>query len=259
MHFLLILTSLAVLFASGLRAAESVAVTKTDPVVDAQWKRAISNDDVQTIKRLLASSGNSKAQLQVRAETGKDALMISSKMGDFDFVEQLLALGADPESTSHTGGTPIMFAVLGNHYRIVDLLMSLGVDVNAQGSNGWSSMTIAAAKGYRNMLAILVTADAEINVLDVYRWTPLMRAVDNGHLESARYLAGLDDIDLDNQDEAGNTALHHAVANDRLNMIELLIGQGAKTEIVNFKNQTARQLAETRPDASMLLSLFPPE
>ena len=126
-----------------------------------------------------------------------------------------------------------MFAVLGNQHAVAEWLHEQGVAVNAKGSNGWSAMTIAAAKGLDKILAWLIANGADINSADVYGFTPLMRAVDNNHLMVATVLLNTAGIDVNHGDESDNTALHYAVANGKVRMVELLLKHGARRTVTN--------------------------
>jgi ankyrin repeat protein len=147
-----------------------------------------------------------------------------------------------------------MFAVLGNELAIAKWLFNQGVDINAQGSNGWSAVTIASAKGFAEMLAWLVAIGVNVNAADVYQFSPLMRAVDNGHANAVHILLGVPGIEIDVQDEAKNTALHYAVANNRRDLVELLLDSGARSDIRNRMGQTAATMAR---DEAALSALIP--
>ena len=223
------------------------------------WRKAISNDRVEELARLWESTLDQQQLqelLELRTDNGKNAFMIAAKTGNHELFESLLAGGADPDSRTATGGTPIMFAVLGNHKGIVNRLLEEGADINAQGSNGWSAMTIAAAKGYSDLISLLSANGADINAADVYRWSPLMRAVDNGHFKVVERLLALDNLNLAQQDEAGNTALHYAVGHRNVRMAKALLAAGADPDIENLQQQTPRELVLSQPEAEELVELF---
>jgi len=239
-----------------LSLKQESASTALDVKLERQWKSAIANDDVGLLEQMWVGSDRSARLLAVRSDNGKNALMIASKTGDHSFFETLLSAGEDPEATTLSGGTPLMFATLGNHEALVRRLVALDVDIDAQGSNGWSSMTIAAAKGFTGLVSYLASVGADVNVTDVYGWTPIMRAVDNRHEDTVVLLSGLAAIDLDNQDEAGNTALHHAVVHQQIDVVRVLIEQGASTTVENYAGQSPRQLAMAGPGSDEFRSLF---
>ncbi len=234
--------SLAV-FASDVTTDVTVEADLAAAKLAKQWKSAIANDNVELIGTLWQANDFDKDLLALRADNGKSAFMIACKTGDLELFEAILASGEDPESETLTGGTPLMFAALGNRTAIVQRLLELKVDTDAQGSNGWSAMTIAAAKGYPSLIETLSSAGADVNARDVYGWTPIMRAVDNGHWPTVLLMSAIDGIDLDNQDEAGNTALHHAVVHGNIDMVKQLVSRGAARDIENYALQTPYELA----------------
>ena len=55
-----------------------------------------------------------------------------------------------------------------------------------------------------------------------------MLASERGHLEAVDYLSSLPDVDLDIQDESRRqSALHYAIGNDHLEVVQLLCNRGA--------------------------------
>ena len=220
------------------------------------WKRAISNDKVETLWSSWQDSDDRETLMALRTDNGKNAFMIACKTGHVALFEAMLAAGADPDASTLTGGTPIMFAALGNHAGIVERLLAEGADPDRQGTNGWSAVTIAAAKGYAQMISQLAAAGVDINAPDVYRWTPLMRAVDNGHTQVVDVLLSREGVNVQQQDEAGNTALHYAVAHHNTAVAAALLEAGANPDVPNLKDLTPRQMALDSSVPSSLAALF---
>jgi len=254
-------SSVALANETGVRSGQSVAV----PLLDAQekendthvnWKRAISNDKVETLWSDWQDSDDRETLMALRTDNGKNAFMIACKTGHVALFEAMLAAGADPDASTLTGGTPIMFAALGNHAGIVERLLAEGADPDRQGTNGWSAVTIAAAKGYAQMISQLAAAGVDINAPDVYRWTPLMRAVDNGHVQVVDVLLSREGVNVQQQDEAGNTALHYAVAHHNTAVAAALLEAGANPDVPNLKELTPRQMALDSSVPSSLAELF---
>lgn len=239
-----------------------LAIAQSDSLIS-KWRSAISNDQSNLLQEMLADavsrdaaqqdSAQTEALLSMAAPNGKNALMVACKNGDLELVRRMVLLGASVKARTLTGGTPLMFAVLGNHIPVADWLLSEGADLNAKGSNGWSSATIAGAKGFDQMLAWLVEAGASVDEPDVYRFTPLMRAVDNTHLQAATLLLEKGNVNVNHTDESGNSALHFAVANAQHEMVSLLLTFGASPKQANRDGITPLQMASKKPQ---LLALF---
>jgi len=226
-------------------------VTASEPEIKTRaqkWASAISNDRTELLERMLNAQlkeqGDPTELLEHDASNGKSALMVASKQGQIALVKRMVKLGANVNELTLTGGTPLMFAVLGDHVDIANWLHEQGADINAKGSNGWSAATIAGAKGQTNMLRWLIEAGADINSQDVYRFTPLMRAVDNRHEASARVLLTDGQAGVDFKDESANSALHFAVANQQRTVVKLLLDHGADPLQANRDGITPSDLAE---------------
>ena len=222
--------------------------------IEARWISAISNDRVDVLSELLnqtVEAGKDPLDLlQLDAPNGKSALMVACKRGDLTLSKQMVKLGANINEVTLTGGTPLMFAVLGHHIDIADWLLNIGANLDARGSNGWSAATIAGAKGQTQVLEWLINAGVNIDTPDVYGFTPLMRAVDNMHFNAARILLEEGGADVAFTDESGNGALHFASANKQLDTIELLLQHGANPLQKNRDGITPIDIANQ--DASVL-------
>ncbi len=202
------------------------------------WRRAIDQDDAQTLVRLLDDS-----LLTITNEKGKTALMAAAKLGDFALYRQLRDRGLDPRQRSNTGGTVLMYAVLGNQLAFVESVLAQQPDVNLQSTNGWTASMIAAAKGFGEALELLIGAGADVNIADAYRWSPLMRAIDNRHADTVRILLQHTDIQLDWQNENRATALHIAASRGDRRAVEWLLSRGADTNLRNNENMRAVDVA----------------
>jgi len=246
----------------------ALANGQTNSTEDTNSKRllgikSISNDDVDQIRELLTydadgipADGSPAPLLRAAAPNGKTALMVAAKKGDLSLVKDLLSAGAPINQVTKTGGNAFMFAVLGNHIDVAQWLNSEQANVSAAGSNGWSAVTIAAAMGHTDILKWLTTLESPIDEPDVYRFTPLMRAADNGHVEAVRLLLETKDVDVNAGDEWQNTALHFVMANKNVEILELLLQQGADINKPNRDGITPASMLSQWPGAQPVVDRF---
>ena len=220
------------------------------------WIKAISNDDVDQLRSLLSINAQTSSLLETAAPNGKTALMVASKKGNITLVKELLSSGASVNTVTQTGGNAFMFAVLGNHIDIAKWLATQKAHISAAGSNGWSAVTIAAAMGHTEVLRWLTTLDSPIDVPDVYRFTPLMRAADNGHVEAVKLLLETKAVDVNAGDEWENTALHFVMANKNIDVLELLLQQGADIDKANRDGITPASMLGQWPEAREVVDRF---
>ncbi len=249
---------LLVLSLSCAIAPFAIASEPKVPTLEQKWSSAISNDRVDLLQSMLEQHINDNKKpislLKQVAPNGKSALMVASKQGDMAFTKRLVQLGASVNELTITGGTPLMFAVLGNHIALAEWLHKAGANIDAKGSNGWSAATIAGAKGQSDMLRWLIEAGADMDSPDVYRFTPLMRAVDNQHTKSVEILLANAKASANSKDESENTPLHFAVANRQKNVVQLLLDYGADPLAENRDGITPAELAKQAPELSVLFA-----
>ncbi len=208
-------------------------------VAESEWRRAIDQDKVEDIKRLL-----SKVDVNITNDKGKTALMAAVKVGDHCLFQELLQRGLKITDRGYTGGTALMYAVLGNQSAMIDLILSNKTDVNAQSTNGWTAVMIAAAKGFDSAISALHEAGADLDLADVYGWTPLMRAIDNRHSGVVEYLLSQPDIDLHRTNENGSIALHIAVQTGNGSAVSRLLQLGSPTDVRDKNGYTAAGIAK---------------
>lgn len=209
-----------------------------------QWTRAIDRDDATSLWALMPT-----VEITIGNEKGKTALMAAAKLGDRKMLDALIHRGAALQRRSKTGGTVLMYAVLGNNIEMVRYLFALDdveqstTMIDAQSTNGWTAAMIAAAKGFDQVLGLLVEQNADPWLADGYGWSPLMRAIDNRHRNVVRYLLGLPDVSLNKQNENGSTALHVAVLTGDVESVRLLLKRGADQMIRDKANRSALDIA----------------
>jgi len=235
--------TLAFLFAFGADA---------QPPTEADWTLALRRGDVETLAALLDAVEDPDAG----ADTGRTALMLAAQRGDAALVGKLVDAGADVNARNPNDGTPLMYGAAGGSAGVVSRLLEAGADVDARAKLGWTPLLVAAAKGRTEAAGALLAGGADPNARDVYGWTPLMRALSGAYRETAEVFLVLPGVDLDVQEESGNTALHLAAAAGDLTAIRALLARGASPAIRNHLEMTPLDVALSRgrEDAAGLLS-----
>jgi len=83
--------------------------------------------------------------------------------GNIADVTQLLNGGANINSLSLFGMTPLMYACRGRNLEVVKLLLSRGADVNARATDGRTALIIASMTRNVEIVQFLLTKGADIN------------------------------------------------------------------------------------------------
>lgn len=82
-------------------------------------------------------------------------LFIASEQGNTDFAENILKLGASPNTTTDNGWTPLHIASRRGYTDIVKLLISYNTDVNLTQVDNWTALDFAKEKNHTEIIKIL--------------------------------------------------------------------------------------------------------
>lgn len=136
----------------------------------------------------LAHQGFAPASLHDRDEDGMTPLMGAALQGLRPWVEELLALGADPNHVNHDLHHALWFACVQGDPDLVSLLIEKGGDVDNQNVNGATCAIYAASTGKLEILKRLVAAGADLSLETSGGYNALESAAT---LPVLRYLRGL--------------------------------------------------------------------
>ena len=198
---------------------------------------AVYNSDIDMVRALLAAG----AKTDVVNKYGMSPLLQASRTGDLPIIEALVKAGANAGMAHTDGETPLMAAARTGRVEAVRLLLTKGIDVNATDSlQNQSALMWAAAEGHTEVVNALLEAGAKPNLQAAVTkltarshadhptggFTALMWAARNGHEDVVKALAkGGADLKAKNGDGASATMI--AIANDRLDIANLLLDLGA--------------------------------
>jgi hypothetical protein len=148
---------------------------------------------------------------------------------DTGAVKNLLAGGADPNTTNIVGRPVLVEAARRGSHEIVRALLKKGADPNARGEDGSTALLKAVGAGSVETVKALAAGGADVNAA-VARGlgkgiTPLMLAVEQAEIVKALLEKG---ADVNARSEAGLTALSLARQGKRQDIVRLLKEAGAK-------------------------------
>lgn len=215
-------------------------------------------------------------------DDGHTALHEAAFIGTLPLVTLLVNGGSDINAENRWGDRPLDKAAMEGRHDVVDFLLSHGAVVNNQ-EGGCNGLAYAVTNGYRRVVILLLdhgaktvpdkwpsllllcaarSGDACV-VDEVARrgWghqakDALLDAVQLDTPAVVNFLMFLGLVDVNARNAAGQTLLHLAVLskqweisdvygamNPRTEVIALLLRRGADVKALNFKGQTAKDLA----------------
>ena len=145
----------------------------------------------------------------------------------------LLENGANVNSVTKVGETPLFLAVYSGIVEVVKVLLSYSPDLELMLADGASALTAATRSGNPEVVRLLLEAGANINHQDERNKFPLQFAVE-GNMDSVLQVLMEYSPRLDLVDDNGDTALHCINSGTSIAMVKALVNAGAD---VNFRNR----------------------
>ncbi|OQR99120.1 hypothetical protein THRCLA_06602 [Thraustotheca clavata] len=171
-------------------------------------------------------------------DNGVTPLYLASQMGHTEVIDLLLTHGANPNFCRRGGVTCLYIAAQEGKVGAVDTLIKQGVDVHAIMDDMSSALHIAARMGHQEIVAKLHFIGSNINGQTRSGLTPLFIACEEGHVALVSYLLSLPNIDVDLQTDNGTSALFMACQKGHVEIIALLLKFGVQVNLAK-KNGTA--------------------
>lgn len=190
-------------------------------------------------------------------DVGQTLLIYAADCSNAEAVKAIINLPADVNAVNDsTGQTALHYAVLRNHPEIVELLINAGADVNLKDKRCDRVIGIASSEGYFEIVK-KITAVAGV-LLDYgyeYSQTPLYLAALNGHRQVVEHLIGVG-AKINWSVLGITTALHGALYENQVEIAELLIAHGANLNIKDKFGQTPLYLAVRLNNIELVKSLM---
>jgi ankyrin repeat protein len=178
-------------------------------------------------------------------------LIIASYYGYSSEVLRLLNRGANANTKTFDGITPLMYAVQNGDLTTSKILVFNGADVNQEPFDGASAIIAASRSNILEIVDLLIYHGADVNDTDQEGGSPLLYG-------SGYYYYDLCSLLLRNganpeiRDKEGTTPLMSAVYGGNPDMIELLIRYGANINSRDSDGITAFMIAAQNGDTAMI-------
>ena len=159
------------------------------------------------------------AEVNARNEDHWTPLHFAAKHNNIDIVKLLLDNGAKINVKTSYGHTPLQ---LTTDTKIAKILIQSGANIESKDNHGWTFLHHTSIFNNVEMAKLLIDNSANLEALDNNGHSPLIVA----RLEVAKLLIQ-NGANIDAKDADGWTALHHAVDDDKTDLIEFLLKHGA--------------------------------
>lgn len=143
--------------------------------------------------------------------------------------EGLKVLNSEPElinaRTEHLGETPLHYLAVENQLEAVQALVTRGADVNTVSDVGGTPLSETASLGHANIVGFLLSVGAKLDLQGQDEPT-LSQAVSSGSSEIVRMILNAG-ADINIKNDLDETPLHVAASKNNVEMVRLLVSAGA--------------------------------
>ncbi|XP_037566345.1 E3 ubiquitin-protein ligase MIB2 isoform X2 [Dermacentor silvarum] len=205
---------------------------------DAESDDSDSDDVPAALQRIMRDllmptqgSGSGKSKLKMTP------LHSACFLGNESAVNMMIATGADLNEGDRDGDTALHYAVYGDQPEMVELLINFGVDVNARNKKMYTAIHIAVNKEFVNCVRSLTkyTAQLDVNTQDEYGDTPLHDAVGKRNEEIVDLLVNFPTIDFTVKNKRSFNPFHQAALKGNTHATERILSK--KPELVDVKKK----------------------
>jgi len=229
--------------------------TPPDPALE-RLLRAIARGDLASIK----AEAQNRRVLNGRDPAGATPLMRATFEGNRLSMKLLLDAGADPNLTSYTGATALLWAV--DDLAKVRLLLAGGAKPDLRTIEGTTPLIAAAMfRGRSPVLRALLDAGADPNAANRDGSTPLVHAASVADPEAMKFLIDRgarvnQDIAGENPQVMGMSPLTASAYFGTAEMVQFLLDRGAAVNAADGSGMTALHIAVTREDQKTMAILI---
>uniref|UniRef100_A0AAX7U215 Euchromatic histone-lysine N-methyltransferase 1b n=1 Tax=Astatotilapia calliptera TaxID=8154 RepID=A0AAX7U215_ASTCA len=178
------------------------------------------------------------ANLDMCDEDQRTPLMEACENNHMEVVLYLLRAGASAMHKDVEGFTCLHLAAKSGHYKIVEHLLSTGlIDINCQDDGGWTPMIWATEYKHADQVKLLLTKGADCSIRDKEENICLHWAAFSGSVEITELLLNAH-CNLQAVNIHGDSPLHIAARENRLDCITLLLSRGADVFLKNREGET---------------------
>jgi ankyrin repeat protein len=162
------------------------------------------------------------AQEETAVSPAQQELMEAAFNGQLDEVKRLVSEGTTVDFADPEKRTPFMVAAFNGHTPVLRYLREEGAKVDAKDVNGRTALMYASSGPFEEAVAFLLKEGAAVNEQGTLEgFTALMTGASEGLLEVVRLLLA-DGADPSLVDKDGDTAASFARQNGHMEVLELL-------------------------------------
>ncbi|XP_075845691.1 B-cell lymphoma 3 protein isoform X1 [Microtus pennsylvanicus] len=231
-------------------SADIALATRADEDGDTPLHIAVVQNNKTIALRLVILFQQGGRELDVHNNLRQTPLHLAVITALPDMVRLLVTAGASPMALDRHGQTAVHLAC---EHRSPSCLQALldnatpgSVDLEARNYEGLTALHVAVNTGCQEAVLLLLERGADIDAVDIKSGrSPLIHAVENNSLSMVQLLL-LHGANVNAQMYSGSSALHSASGRGLLPLVRTLVRSGADSGLKNCHNDTPLMVARSR-------------
>lgn len=187
--------------------------------------------------------------------TQQRPIHIAARLGFSTILRTLIDSGSDVNSTTESGETAVMICVRYKQEECLLALVKAGADLGLVNLAGQSAASIACSSrwhvSFQQVLLNVIRSGTMPTSTNKSVISPLLFVAGSGDVVSLKAVMGLADIELDEQDDRGFSAVMIAAAEGHVDAFRLLVYAGANVKLCNKSGETAITLSKLRKNSDL--------
>ncbi len=177
----------------------------------------------------------------------------ASEQGHRKATKKLKAAQSSSESfcNSDTNSDTIFSAIVHNDIKLIQACVNSGFNFSIRDKSLRSPLIAALLAEHKEIVDLLLPATKKLNHSDQNKNQAIHVATSNGYVDVVKKLLDKK-VDIDAQDNLGNTPLLIAVRHDDAKLTRFLLQHKANYSLQNKRKVSALELAQTRADSGVL-------
>ncbi|GFP88366.1 fibronectin type 3 and ankyrin repeat domains protein 1 [Phtheirospermum japonicum] len=209
---------------------------------------------------LLSCGADIESSVEITAQHGSfRALHLAARFGLAAIIRLSINAGCNLNSKTGSGETALMICARHKHEECLKLLASSGSDLGLTNMSNQSAMWIAGsgrwALGFQRAVLDVIRGGKIVKSSNPEIFSPLLFVARANDVDALRKLIKQPNLDINEKDENGFTAVMVAAAGGHVETFRLLVNAGANLETQNNYGETAITLAEKNQNSDGLAIL----
>ncbi|XP_047975239.1 serine/threonine-protein phosphatase 6 regulatory ankyrin repeat subunit C [Salvia hispanica] len=216
---------------------------------------AILCDNQEAVNALVKYGACIETSVMTTQQTQFRPIHMASRLGSSTILRTLIDSGCDVNSTTESGETAVMICAAYMQEECLQALAKAGADFGLVNLAGQSAASIARSNrwyvSFQQVLLDVIRSGSMPTSTNKSVFSPLLFVAESGDFVSLKAVMGQADIELDEQDDRGFSAVMIAAAQGHVDAFRLLVYAGADVKLCNKSGETAITLSKLNKQSDL--------